>query len=112
MTKTVKILKIARPKRIRGISWERPIVICTDGACEDRVSIGATICLPDGRRECSGAILTEQTVETFKVRLDQKQVIGQAEILPVIVAKLTWQHYLKGKKGLIFIDNEAARLGL
>ena len=35
-----------------------------------------------------------------------KQLIAQAELLPVVVAKRTWARRLEGRKILVFIDNE------
>ena len=46
------------------------------------------------------------------MKADQTQVIGQAEILPVLVARWTWSKDLAGKRVLYFIDNESARLAL
>ncbi len=42
----------------------------------------------------------------------QAQVIGQAEILPVVSAKWTWLTELEGKRVLYFIDNDSARFAL
>ena len=44
--------------------------------------------------------------------MGQKQVIGQAELFPVLIARLTWQHRIAGKRVYYFIDNESARLAL
>ena len=74
--------------------------------------MGGVIFTPDGEVQYFGLVLNESTVEKFKVREEQVQVIGQAEILPVVIAKLTWKNLLKDRKAIFFIDNEAARLGL
>jgi hypothetical protein len=37
-----------------------------------------------------------------------RQVIGQAEILPVLVSKVTWKAKLENRKCLCFIDNDSA----
>ena len=67
---------------------------------------------PHGKVECFGAIVHEDTVAKWKTKLDQDQVIGQAELFPVLVSKLTWASSLRGRKVIFFVDNEAARLGL
>ena len=41
-----------------------------------------------------------------------RQVIGQAEIYPVVLAKRVWANRLLHRKLLVFIDNDSARLGL
>eukprot|EP00973_Karenia_brevis_P002349 316089-Karenia_brevis.AAC.1 len=88
------------------------MIVFTDGACEDRTTIGAVIILPSGRLEAFGAEVGEDLVEEWKSKASQDQVIGQAEIFPVLVARLTWKHYLKGRRVIFFLDNEAARIGL
>ena len=45
-------------------------------------------------------------------REGSRQVIGQAEILPVILAKWTWGRLIAGSPILVFIDNDSARFGL
>ena len=38
-----------------------------------------------------------------------KQVIGQGELLPVVISKILWHQLLKGRRNLFFLDNESAR---
>ena len=38
--------------------------------------------------------------------------MGQAEVLPVLVAKVTWAKHLKHRKVLWFIDNDSAKAAL
>ena len=40
---------------------------------------------------------------------EKKQVVGQAELLPSIAARVVWKEKFRGRKVLHFIDNEAAR---
>ena len=40
------------------------------------------------------------------------QVIGQAELLPVLISVHTWAEQLRGLPCIIFIDNDSARHGL
>ena len=42
----------------------------------------------------------------------KRQVIAQAEILPVLVSKDTWKDHLFGRSILWFLDNDAARAAL
>ena len=35
-----------------------------------------------------------------------------AELLPIAVAAATWAHKLQGRKVLLFLDNDAARLAM
>eukprot|EP00973_Karenia_brevis_P005302 725379-Karenia_brevis.AAC.1 len=102
----------APPRVVGPRSAVPPIIVFTDGACEDRTSIGGVLVLPSGRLEAFGAVVSQDLVEAWKSRASQEQVIGQAEIFPVLVARLTWAHDLEGQRAIFFIDNEAARLGL
>ena len=112
MKTTAKNLGSIKPKLIPAPSLDSPALVFTDGACEDVVSVGGVLIAPGHRVEHFGAVLSQSTVDSFKVRMEQKQVIGQAEILPVLMAKLTWAKVLWGRKVIFFVDNEAARLGL
>lgn len=38
--------------------------------------------------------------------------MGQAEIFPVLVAKLTWSKHLEGRHVIVFMDNERAKIAL
>ena len=62
--------------------------------------------------QCFGCQVHPSTINEWKTKLDQTQVIGQAEIYPVLVARLTWAKYLEGRRVIYFIDNESARLSL
>ena len=45
-------------------------------------------------------------------RSGKKQVIAQAEIFLVVIAKCTWQDMLRHRSVLWFLDNESARMAL
>ena len=106
-------LRSAGPRVIGPCRTERPILVFTDGACEkEGTSIGGVIVTPEGVVECFGAMLNEETIKAWKKRAEQFQVIGQAELYPIYISKLTWANLLKGKRVLYFVDNESARLAL
>eukprot|EP00973_Karenia_brevis_P032146 4433034-Karenia_brevis.AAC.1 len=101
----------AEPRVIGPVSHDPPVLIFTDGACEDVVTIGAVMILPEGQVEVFGAEVAPGTVQTWKKLPSQVQVIGQAELFPLLVARLTWAQHIRGKRVVFFIDNEAARIG-
>ena len=68
--------------------------------------------IDDGVVECFGMRVADAQVDAWKTRMGQKQVIGQAELFPVLISKRTWASKLRNRRALYFIDNEAARLGL
>ena len=88
------------------------VLIFTDGACEDRTTIGGVIFIPGGGARCFGAVVPVEITELWKTRDGQEQVIGQAELFPLLVGRLTWVEALQGKRVLYFIDNESARLAM
>ena len=110
----VKKLRVAKPRLIEKGSSARPVVIFTDGACEgSEVTIGAVLFDDDfGPPEHFGYRVPERVWNGWKSKASQLQVIGQAEIAPVIIAKLTWADRIRNRKVIVFIDNEAARIGL
>ena len=82
----------------------------SDGACEPTgSSIGAVIVLPSGAMFCFGAVVSQATADGWKSKQDQTQVVGQAELFPLLVARLTWPELLSSSRVLYFIDNESAR---
>ena len=106
-------LWIAGPRIVKMVRNSLPIVIFTDGACEDgRTSIGGIIFVQGEAPEAFGAVMSDWVIKEWATKMDQVQVIGQAEIFPVLVARLTWEKKLAGNRVLYFIDNDSARLAL
>ena len=106
-------LSLDLPRVILPPRDERPVIILTDGACEeDGTSIGGVLISPCGKVQCFGTSVPNTVIDSWKQRADQTQVIGQAELLPVLVARWTWAKEVAGKRVIYFIDNESARLAL
>ena len=66
----------------------------------------------DGPREHFGCKVPESLVASWRSYVGQRQVIGQAEIFPALVARLTWIRRLEGRRCIYFIDNDSARVAL
>ena len=62
--------------------------------------------------EVFGAVVPSEITSTWKSRVEQTQVIGQAELFPALVARLTWSRFLAGRRAIYFIDNDSARIAL
>ena len=106
-------LSSAKPRRVGLPDGSPPIIIFTDGACElECTSIGGILFDGTSQPEAFGAVMSKSTIESWASKVGQTQVIGQAEIFPVLVAKLTWAKKLAGRKAIYFIDNDSARLAL
>ena len=91
-----------------------PLILFTDGACD-----------PDGPEVVAscGAVLFDRRDETAHVfgcwihdglikewtASGRKQVVTEAEILPLLIARRVWFDRLKGCKLLNFVDNDGAK---
>ena len=103
----------AGPKLVSGPGEGMPVLVFTDGACEEAgTTVGGVIIEVGKQRECFGARLPDWMVDQWKTKESQIQVIGQAEIYPLLLARLTWSARLQNRRVIYFIDNEAARIGL
>ena len=91
---------------------EPPILVFTDGACESKTSIGGVMFVPGQAPRAFGCEMQDSDIEAWKSKSTQAQVIGQAEIFPVLVAKLTWAEQLRGRRVIFFLDNESAKIAL
>ena len=105
-------LETAGPRVIGPRRKEKPVLIFTDGACEPEGTTVGGVLVDGPVAQCFGCVVSAPQVEAWKTKLNQKQVIGQAELFPVLLAKLTWAEHLRDRRAIYFIDNDAARLGL
>ena len=102
------------PCRLLPSFFPAPLVVLGDGSCETfapSVGIGACFFSREGRAEFFGCRVDDRVVGQWATRGDQ-QVIGQAEILPVLIALSSWSNAFVGRPVLVFIDNDSARHGL
>ncbi|CAE7852673.1 unnamed protein product, partial [Symbiodinium necroappetens] len=108
----LETLKSGGPRCVGAWSQQPPVLIFTDGACEQEgnlVTHGALLFDPvTGRKEVFGDHVPKCLVERWKGG-GKKQVIFFAEIFPAVVAKATWKDVVQGRRVLFFLDNEGAR---
>ena len=55
---------------------------------------------------------SQATLASWRTKLEQTQLIGQAELFPMLLARLTWSKYLADNWGVYFGDNDSARQAL
>ena len=107
---TIGSLVSIGPKTVRFGSTRPPIIVFSDGACEESgTSVGAVLFEYGHAPEFFGADLPIDLIESWYTKDLQKQVIGQAELFPLLVARLTWSERLRNRRALYFIDSESAR---
>lgn len=109
------ITEFAPPRSLNPWSKQRCNVIFVDGAAEgenkQEVSFGAVLFSPLLDRPQFFGLKASKELVAYWQGQGSKQVICQAEIFPVILAKRTWRKILYSCRNLWFIDNEGAREG-
>ena len=105
----------AKPRVMSLMAQEAPALIFSDGACEgvhfEEVTAGAVLVLPSGVIKFFGLRIPAKVVKEWQCQ-GQEQTIGQAEIAPALLARLTWTDDLQGRRVVQFIDNDSARFAL
>ena len=101
----------AKPRHVAAWSGRPPLILFTDGACEENglcVTHGAVCYDPETKQALMFGDYVP-TCWTDKWRKEgKKQLICQAELFPVLVAKNTWSHLISGRAVLWFIDNNSS----
>ena len=107
----IRFLKTTVPRTIKVVDPTSPLLLFTDGACEEEGALttcGAILFDPEKKdAQMFGFKVDDDTVAQWKAT-GIKQVIGQAEILPVLVSKVTWKAKFANRKCICFIDNDSA----
>ena len=86
--------------------------ICfTDGACEDRASVGAMLVNPLGQAiSVFGDNLPSELQHLFYG--ESKHPIYETELLPVLISVLVWGEMIQGSQVVFYLDTESAKSGL
>ena len=112
------MLQKLRPREI-SVRHEPPLLLFVDGAYEDPgsgpvVTVGAVLFDPT-RPERGPRYFGEvvgQSLVSWWAKGEKNQLIGQAELLPVLLAKHTWSAVFRNRRCFVFIDNNSARYSL
>lgn len=100
------------PRTIWLRTTRRPVLVFTGGACEKkdgrgRVTVGAVL-IVDGQAKHIAAEIPEPIAATWRCGASW-QVIGQAEMFPIHLARLAWKVELTDRDGIYFVENDSAR---
>ena len=104
----------ARPRELRADGTDLPVLSFTDGACErSGVTIGAVIIDTAGLFPpvMWGGHAPKHLVDKWRSG-GLEQVIGQAELLPVVLVKHSMAQQLKHRRIIYYVDNDSARQSL
>jgi hypothetical protein len=105
-------LRMAKPRRVLLGGKMRPLVLYTDGACEQRTTAGAVLYIPESQMfEYWGMVIPAELTEKWAAA-GVRHAVGQAETWPVLIAYRTWEEVIRGREILHFIDNEGVRMSL
>ena len=110
------ILTSGAPRFIGALGVLEPILVFSDGACEgqeyEQVSVGAVIVdtLSDDRKMFGGRV-PEELVRVWKSE-SKLQTIGQAELLPAVLARRVIGEAARHRIIFFYIDNDSARMAL
>ncbi|CAE7041550.1 unnamed protein product [Symbiodinium sp. CCMP2592] len=102
---TIGLLEDMRPREIKTDASDRPVIVFTDGAHEEADGFtahgGVLIDPVRGVHRFFGERIPTAFVDSWGA-YGKRQLVGQAEVLPVLVAKIV----------LWFIDNDSAKAAL
>ena len=116
VSEALELLATSKPRRVDRWSQTPPVLVFTDGAVEDNcesVTHGALLIDPllHQRSLVFGDVVPQIFVSSW-TKCGKRQVIAQAEIFPVLVAKETWSNEISGRSVMWFLDNESAKMSL
>ena len=103
-------LALGRPRELPCSHESRPVLLFTDGACEESLNTIGGLLYVDGCYRYYACHVPKQLVELWKT--SSKHVIAMVELYAVVVGRFTWKKYLDGRKAISFVDNESAKEAL
>ena len=106
----IKFLNEAKPRSITKKDVLAPIIVLTDGACEgDQVTCGAVVFdVSSGACYVFGGHCPPDIVAAWRATSGE-QVICQAELYPMVLARHHFKELMRDRRVLYFVDNNAAR---
>jgi len=103
-------LEVAKPRRVHLSPSRPPVLLLTDGAVEDFSSIGEVIIDPgSGLIEFFGERVPAAVEQSWGRGCGRDQVIGQAEIAPLVVSAILWSEVIKERQVIAVVDNDSAK---
>ncbi|CAE8676575.1 unnamed protein product [Polarella glacialis] len=104
------------PRQLDYKDSRPPVIIFVDGACEgeryETVTVGAVLFdKVDSCIEYFGLHVQGELFNDWQEK-GPRQVIGQAEVYPVVLAKMHWRKRLEHRRVMYYINNDSAREAL
>ena len=100
----------AKPRTVRYVDDRPPALIFTDGAEEGAIGVGGILLdAAAAGSEHFGGIVDDKIVRGWLAEGNKQRAIHQAEVYPALVALELWAERLRGRRVLLFVDNDAAK---
>ena len=97
-------LECSPPRTLRLASDELPLVIFTDGVVEDGLAgFGAVLFCLGARSEYIEGVIPSDVLGSLGFKKGTVHPVAQAEMVPVILARMLWAPKLRERKVLWFL---------
>ena len=114
LKRLLELIANAKPRTLNCTGSDKPVLVFTDGACEESaVTIGAVIIdVAEAFKPFMwGCEVHAALVARWKSE-GSLQVIGQTELLPIVLVKYEYKQLFRHRRIIFFIDNDAARCSM
>jgi hypothetical protein len=117
----IEWLNSAVPRPISPSYKGPPLILFTDGACEGYESVETTMTTCGAvlldRRDNSALVFGIEINKTLQAEWrdrggGKKQLVTEAELLPVLLARRLWQDRIRGTKLIAYVDSNPAKFSL
>ena len=100
----------AKPRTVRYVDDRPPALIFTDGAEESVIGVGGLLLdAAAAGSEHFGGIVDDRIVKSWLEEGNKQRAIHQAEVYPALIALGLWAERLRGRRIILFVDNDAAK---
>ena len=100
----------AMPRTVRYVDDRPTALIFTDGAEESFIGVGGLLVDPaPSGSEHFGGIVDDVIFKSWLEAGNKQRAIHQAEVYPALVALGLWAGRLRGRRLMLFVDNDAAK---
>ena len=107
----IYFLQNSRP-RVLSLSDDLiPVILFTDASAENSSAAYGILLIDRNKRLIAGSPIPQVLVDLWLNEVGE-QIICQAELFPILLAKLAWSSIFRNRRVLIFVDNDPARFGM
>jgi hypothetical protein len=104
-------MKNSKPRVLSLSDDLLPVLVFTDAAAENGSAQYGILLIDRDKRLIAGSQIPQALVSLWLQEVGD-QIICQAELFPILLAKYVWSTIFHRRRVLVFVDNEPARFGL